>query len=146
MLEYLYAHGAPMDADSLSWAAAGGELAAARWCHAHGSPLSSRALEWAAFVGSNELVAWLHNQGGPSVLTSRACAWAASNAHLDTLSLLKELGGCPFDVEVAWFASDAGHDHVVRWLAANGCPMPRHLEEWLRAEADEFDFLCDGVC
>ncbi|PNH03433.1 hypothetical protein TSOC_010502 [Tetrabaena socialis] len=110
-LRALVEHDRPLPADLLRSAAEGGRLP---------------VLEWAAGLAAGQ-AAWMA-LGSMSVMNA-----AVRSGRLEVMAWLRQqAGGCLCGQAVVE-AADRGSEAVLRWLLAEGCPMPETGEPYIRA-------------
>jgi len=126
----------PWDEWTSAEAAAGGHLEVLKWARAHGCPWDenngytygsdSDCFALAAAGGHLAVLRWLWDNDYPrheddEDVPVHICALAAEGGHLEVLKWLRE-HIFEWDARTGYEATEAGHDDVLQWALANGCP------------------------
>ena len=109
------------DAWACAYAADQGHIQTLVWLRRNGCPIDKWALIRASANGHVRTVEWLLENEDKDLLDRAACEWAAYYDHLDVLQLLRTYK-CPWNGSVVIVARFKGHDRIVKWAQANGCP------------------------
>jgi hypothetical protein len=146
VLEWMLAHGSPIDASVYTHAAETGHFHVIDWALAHGEPWDAFVCAWLAEHGLLDALKYVRAKGCP--WDEHTCAGAASRGHLEVLEWA-QTNGCPWDERTCDRAAEGGHLEVLRWARANGCPWESEtmcLAAASHASAEMMQWLVEQGC
>jgi len=125
----------PWDQWTCANATTGGHLEVLKWARAHGCPWRENLYQYehdqecaalAARGGHLQVLRWLWDNDYPWLEDEYhhdgyICARAAEGGHLEVLKWLRE-HEFGWNARTVYEATEAGHDDVLQWALANGCP------------------------
>ena len=132
----------PSERDCAALAAEGGHLEVLKWLLRHHCESDDAwTFQCAAAGGHLKVLNWLCKHGKREHAADRdsynmnSCARAARGGHLEVLKWLRKKG-FRWDARTVQAATKAGHDDVLQWALANGCPKPRIVVSAEDADSD----------
>lgn len=108
----------PWNAQTCTYAAGKGQLAAIQWARANGCTWGKSTCSFAARGGHLAVLKWLREEGCP--WDENTCSYAARGGYMEVLQWSRQ-NGCPWDGRTIKSAARGGHTDLVKWAEEHGC-------------------------